>query len=215
MRKIVKMFASTLVARHYSGRDAKRYEDGRMQSARWQFEDSSLASLFGLIDQKAEKIQVIDLPVGTNRFHMIFDSDPRIDCVHAADLSDDMLSVARSKNSSKYIFHKHDIIKDPFPFRAHTAICFRFVNLFDITTVKQIISNLASSVDSNIIISVRLTDAAPDRDAIVIQDKIYVHQKDAFFTILNDNGFSVEQNMEFRDQKPGIYHVLLLKRNRA
>lgn len=204
------MRGSGIVSRYYSGGKAEGYEAARSGSARWEFERESLESIFRDSISGVDRYEVIDVPIGTNRFFEFFNSLACVSAVHGVDLSDDMLAIARTKECHSYEFHKWDIVRSPLQFRAHVSVCFRFLNLFAFADLVRIIGNIAESTDRFIVLSVRLVET--EKEGKIIENKVYLHQRNMFLDVVGQAGFKVVCEMSMTDNKPGTYYVLCLER---
>lgn len=199
-----------LVNRHYSGRKARKYESSRSKSERWKFESNSLEQMFKNVITSVDPYEVIDIPVGTNRFSTLFNSMPLIQKVHGVDLSEDMLEIARKKECHSYVFHKWDIVRSPLDFRAYVSVCFRLLNLFAIGDVRRILQNIAKSTDRFIVLSIRLVETDPGEGKI-LENKIHLHQRNEFLEAVRNVDKPIHQ-MCIEDHKPGTYYVFCLER---
>lgn len=211
MLRIVQILKSELIAKYYSGRKAREYEATRAKTTKWPFENDALESMFTQFCALTDNIHVIDLPVGTNRFHKFFNRLPNVSKVHAVDLSADMLSVAKSKECTNYVFHEWDIVAAPLGFSANVVVCFRFLNLFDFDHVRAIVRNLSKSADRFIVLSIRLIDSAFAGDTIV-DEKIHLHREGDFLSLVREVGFEILGQRHMSDGKAGLYYVFCLGR---
>lgn len=196
----------SLVDRFYTGKRAVQYEAGRNSSDKWRFEEESLMDLFsGLTDSEVET--VADIPVGTNRFAEFLETRAEVRRVYCVDLSIDMLAQAMSRQTSKQVFLRHDILRSPPNLSCGTAISFRFLNLFPFDEVRTILKNIAAITANNMIISVRLADEV-NLHGKILAGKVHLHGRDEFNGLLSELGFFVKTEYYHADRKGGRYYVL-------
>lgn len=199
----------SLLAR-YLGRNAATYDQLRVGSPKWKFEQSSLENLLGAVRKQVRHI--LDIPVGTGRF---LDAYARLvpeAKVTALDLSDDMLTLARTRDQSGVVhFLKHDIVTTSVPIEVDMVVCFRFLNLINARDMSSALEHILRASMQFCILSVRVVDQEFE-GSLFIEEKIWLHRGSDFEKLLTMQGFTVEDMKLFEDKRPGTYKVLLLKR---
>lgn len=202
--------AASLIDRLYKGQNVATYEASRRNNPKWSFEESGVKTVLdGLAPE--EKTSVADIPVGTNRFYHLLDSDADIKIVYCVDYSEDMLTASMARSSGKFFYSKADMVNDGTPIVADTLVSVRFLNLFDFAIIEKIVANLCASTRLHFITSIRLASTDEEKDTIY-EDKIHIHDPARFDACLTANGFETVWKEGRKDEKPGEYFILHARR---
>lgn len=194
----------------YSGERAAEYESARSDDPKWKFEEDALVEAVSILSHEIQSI--IDAPVGTGRFLEKYTSIRESIQIIGIDYSDDMLNIARRKNSSANIrFIEHDIINKYIPVEADLVVCFRFLNLVCTEAASMSLSNLMRSAKKYILFSIR---TVPDycNEEKKIENKIYLHKISDIDRVIVANHFATISRVFFSDTRRGHYSVILCRR---
>ena len=178
---------------------------------RWYFEEHCVSRMIQNTLQKDSTIDsFMDIPIGTNRLHMLIEGHPNLTRALGVDYSDDMLTMAASKQTQKYSYEKHDIFTGPFNQKTGIVLCLRFLNLFDWPSARKAIRNLSNSTEKYIILSIRLVDDDYNGKP-VLENKIHLHKEALFYEAINADNLIVDSKECYEDTKQGTYCIFLLK----
>jgi ubiquinone/menaquinone biosynthesis C-methylase UbiE len=143
---------STL-SKRYHGDRADQYDRDREQTAKWELEQSAVASLLSSLPRP---FSLVDIPVGTGRFVELY-KQLGLDAT-GIDVSSDMLAKARAKAElagAGITLKEGDVRAISAPDGTfHVALCVRFLNWIDITGVRAVLRELARVSDRYVLVSI-------------------------------------------------------------
>lgn len=206
--------SNSLIEKHYSGKNAKKYNINRKGSVRtantekWFFEDDVLAHYLTTINST---LSIVDAPVGTGRFFHLYE---KFSSVIGIDYSKDMLaeSVIESNKFKKVNINLQqlNLIKHPVD-EYDILVCFRLINLLPIEDALAVLENLLTNNTTGGMISIRDVDSSYSGEAI-LKNKIHMHSKDILQTHINNLGFNIKEHIFKNNGKPGRYCIYEITR---
>lgn len=201
---------SSQTADTYHGAAARSYDAIRESSPKWAFEQDSLHGY--LQDIAPEIASVLDAPVGTGRFLESYLSMPSLTTIHGFDLSQDMLQIARARaNTPRIRLIQHDVVRHPLPVTGDLVVSFRFLNLLAPIDAAQALAHLLGAANKYAVISCRLV-GPQYRGETYVENKIHLHAESDWQILISRHGFVVAEQRTFIDERPGTYHIILLRR---
>jgi hypothetical protein len=218
MKRKIKAILSTVFKRKlyqfdlsnsYSGSKVEKYEIDRSKNPKWKFENESFQLFFNKIINEVKII--VDAPVGTGRFIAMIEPFIENRKIYCMDYSEDMLKESANKTKSKnFIFLKHDLVCHEVSYTPDLVLCSRFLNLINWNDCQKVLRNILGPTKKYALLNVRLSDS-PD-EVIKIENKINVHSKKKFISVVNSMGFEIVDQKSFQDSKAGTYFTYLFKR---
>jgi ubiquinone/menaquinone biosynthesis C-methylase UbiE len=189
----------------YRGRKAETYDEIREKQARWRLENETVGRWL----REIKPADILDCPVGTGRFLPLY-ADLSVESVHAVDISEEMLALARKKapramkaycNLEFQVASATEIPSSDTVY--HVTVCVRFLDLIDEEAMRAVITELSRVTRSHLICTIRLGPKyAPKSNTAE-------HDSKKFYALLRRLGWSLREKVLFRE---GDWHILWLEK---
>lgn len=184
------------MSKRYRGKGATGYEARRQGKRKWILENEGTAFLL------PDGIKtVLDVPIGTGRFHEIYEERGLI--VTGVDTSPDMLKEAKKKGFSD--LHLGDIRNMNFPSKCFdVSVCIRLFAWFEPDAVLAAMKEMAR-VSDTLIINIRTNE----NESFCKNESLWNHYRPDFKEWVNQIGYEIDAVFPIGDNGNDIYRLVI------